>query len=335
MAQIAKSMHIVSFDIGATKTAFAVMNFEGTFLERPTVLEPTPQDYKTAMGHFRDALNDLYSRYDIRFIAGGAPGLDGNSGQFVRKLSNLPLWGGHSLKGGLESVVNDILRKTNGRYPMLTIRSDSYMAAAGASLAKLAETEDPRSIFPLLSIIQGTGNAAEESEQNGNGFRIYVNPNGKNREAGHNQFSGTAPNSDDIVCGHCPRPNCAETYLGGKHMKKRYGFEPRYVTPEMKGNVADNLAKFVATTKWQYEPRTVLLLGGIPNHWEGYVELVRRRFPNYQQNDGPMPEIEPSALGNNAALIGAWAETRRVFEGVWPKFDLRKYIEAQAVLYKN
>ena len=148
MAQIAKSMHIVSFDIGATKTAFAVMNFEGTFLERPTVLEPTPQDYKTAMGHFRDALNDLYSRYDIRFIAGGAPGLDGNSGQFVRKLSNLPLWGGHSLKGGLESVVNDILRKTMEDTPCLLLGATATWQQLGLHWQNLQKPKTQAPFFP-------------------------------------------------------------------------------------------------------------------------------------------------------------------------------------------
>lgn len=85
-------MHIISFDIGATKIATTVIDLEGRFLEHPTILEPTPQDYQEAMVHFRATLHDLYSRYKIDFIAGGAPALHGNSGQFIRNPSNLPLW---------------------------------------------------------------------------------------------------------------------------------------------------------------------------------------------------------------------------------------------------
>jgi len=328
-------MYIVSFDIGATKIATAVMDFDGRFLERPIILEPTPQDYQEAMGYFRATLNDLYRRYDIRFIAGGAPGLDVNSGEFVRNPSNLPMWGKHSLKGSLESIVRDILRKTNGRYPIMTIKSDSYMAAAGASLSKLAQSQDTPIIFPILSVIQGTGIAVEESIRTDRGFEIYVRPDGKNRGAGHMPFSGIAQNKADIACGHCPKPNCVETWLGGKHMKERYGAEPRFATPEMKDNVAYNQAKYIATSKWPYDPRTVLLVGGIPNRWVGFVQIIKKYLEPYYQQNGQMPTIETSVLGNNAALVGAWAVDRRIFVGRWPKFDLRRYIENQAVLYRN
>ena len=91
-------MHIISFDIGATKTAIAVMDFEGRFLERPAILEPTPQDYQEAIGQFRAVLSDLYDHYDIKCIAGGAPGLDGNSGQFVRNPSIFLCGGGIALQ---------------------------------------------------------------------------------------------------------------------------------------------------------------------------------------------------------------------------------------------
>ena len=60
--------YVFAFDIGATKTAVAIMDFEGRFPERPIVIEPTPQDYQEAMGRFRIILEGVYSSYDIKFM---------------------------------------------------------------------------------------------------------------------------------------------------------------------------------------------------------------------------------------------------------------------------
>ncbi|HLC60322.1 MAG TPA: ROK family protein [Candidatus Nanoarchaeia archaeon] len=322
-------MHSVFvFDIGATKIATAVMDYEGNFLEPVRILQPTPQDPGGAVRYFHETLEHSLNDLNIKAISGGAPALEaGGNGHFMANPSNLPHWGGISLKGKLENIVLSIIRSNGGRYPRIIIESDAYMAAIGATLEKIAEKELEDAIFPLLYVTISTGFGAETSVKSAKGFEIYLNPNGKNREAGHHSFNGRAPNLASISCGHCKEPNCVETWISGKHFKARYGVEPwesDYIVQDL---VADNTAKALSEMNFEHEPRLIVLGGGISNNWgtkflDMVTDHVKYRFKIIGR---AIPEVESSVLGSNVNLVGAWALERKLYKGSWPKTDLRNY----------
>ena len=329
-------MHIVSFDIGATNTRIAVLDLEGRIIERREErTKPTPNE---AMPFFRQTLGGFYNNpdYHITYVAGGAPAVVGGigNGYFIDKPSNMPGWANFRLRESIDSIVADIIRKIPGSgHPFVIVENDANAGAVGAAITK----NNARGNFPLLYCAIGTGFGGKMVFWDKTEFELYRDPDGKNMELGHQRFSGRAVNMEQINCGHCPYPDCAETLLGGKFMKKRYGFNAEEMPFFAQEMVADNLTNFLSRAKLLFNPATIVLGGGVANGWGShFVDRVNFYFSDYcRQQNKPQPRTELSQLGADTNLIGAWAVAIKTLTGHWPYFDLKKYLENQAVLYKN
>lgn len=317
-------MEVVAVDIGGTKTAMCVVHETGDILlETRKTVTPTPKNPQDALKVLTDYIVGSWRQYDIRAVGIGAPGLVGgqNGGYFLPKVSNLPEWSNLHLRNSLEAMLADA---TGEKIP-LSIESDVYPATVAELLARidLLRNRISDELFPFFYLTISTGVGGEQAIRNGTGWKIYRNETGA-LEVGHAQFHGIAPNMAPIVCG-CRKTDCAETWLGGNHMKRRYGLEPEDATPEMISGVAQNLAGFLYQNQFTRDSTVIVVGGKIANEWgrppHHFIDEARHSMGIlFSQSGHPVPSLEASRLGDDVGIVGGWAIAMKQLTGKWPEY---------------
>ena len=311
----------VGVDVGGTKIAAGVVDDTGRIVEKLRKASPTT-DELSLLKAIRELVGELRTRHDITAVGVGAPGFIGADRRTVLFTPNLP-WRDEPLAELLERVLD---------LPVL-IENDAN-AAAWAEYVFGAGQGIPDQL--LLTLGTGVGGGLVL------GGEIYRGGHGVAAEVGHLTVV-----RDGIPCG-CGRHGCLEQYASGSALVREArsaaatGRAPglleaaggnvtqvtgamvteqaRAGTPEaveLFEEMGEALAVGIGSLIAVLDPSLVLLGGGVSE--AGDLILAPTTAALDRELTGgmhrPGPEVRLAALGNDAGLIGAADEARRLVDG--------------------
>jgi len=319
-------MAVIAVDIGGTKMDLSVVHENGQIIPDTRLrINPTPGNPNHALDFLMDYILTYFRQYDIRAAGIGACGMIGGDtgGYFLPKVSNLPNWGNFKLRKNLETL----LEGSTGAKTPLSMESDVYSATAAELLARKSPAgadKNPAGLLPFFYLTVSTGVGGEQAISDGDDWKIHRNFLGF-AGVGHTQFRGIAINTEPLACG-CGEIDCAETYLGGSRMLKRYGLKPEEATPEMIDMVAQNLGELLYQNELSRDSKIIVVGGRIANEWnKKFYFLDKAKFyadTLFRQEWWlPAPTIEASALGEDVGIVGGWAIAMRKITGKWPEYQ--------------
>ena len=310
----------VGVDVGGTKIAAGVVDDTGRIVEKLRKASPTT-DELSLLKAIRELVGELRTRHDITAVGVGAPGFIGADRRTVLFTPNLP-WRDEPLAEMLERVLE---------LPVL-VENDAN-AAAWAEYVFGAGQGVPDQL--LLTLGTGVGGGLVL------GGEIYRGGHGVAAEVGHLTVV-----RDGIPCG-CGRHGCLEQYASGSALVREArsaaatGRAPalleaaggnatavtgamvteqaRAGTPEaveLFEEMGEALAVGIGSLIAVLDPSLVLLGGGVSE--AGDLILAPTTAALDRELTGgrhrPGPEVRLAALGNDAGLIGAADEARRLVD---------------------
>jgi glucokinase len=310
----------VGVDVGGTKIAAGVVDEAGTIIEKLRKASPTT-DELSLLKAIRELVGELRTRHEITAVGVGAPGFIGADRRSVLFTPNLP-WRDEPLAELLERVL---------QLPVL-VENDAN-AAAWAEHVFGAGQGVPDQL--LLTLGTGVGGGLVL------GGEVYRGGHGVAAEVGHLTVV-----RDGIPC-PCGRHGCLEQYASGSALVREArsaaatghapvllaaaGGNPAMITGamvteqahagtpeavELFAEMAEALAVGIGSLVAVLDPSLVLLGGGVSE--AGDLILVPTTAALDRELTGgthrPGPEVRLAALGNDAGLIGAADEARRMVD---------------------
>ncbi|MDP2933133.1 MAG: ROK family protein [bacterium] len=270
------------FDIGATKTRFAV-SADGRNL-RSLRIVPTPQKFDAAMKVFDLTIQGIVSGR-LSAAAGGVPGPADYKQGIMLKTPNLPAWKGKPLKKTLEKIFN----------AKVYLENDALMSALGE-----ANYGAGKGYRKVLYVTVSTGVNAKLivdgkiSELSGSGV-------------GHQIIDASGPK-----CPHCGVRGTWESYVSGAALRRRYGKAPRDILDK---KIWDEEAKWlalgIANSIRHWSPQIVVMGGGIALSGKVSLVSVNSYLKQFMRTFPAVPQVKKAILGDLGGLRGALAYLRQ------------------------
>jgi glucokinase len=310
----------VGVDVGGTKIAAGVVDRTGRIVEKLRKASPTTDEF-SLLKAIRELVGELRTRHEITAVGVGAPGFVGADRRTVLFTPNLP-WRDEPLAELLQRVLE---------LPVL-VENDAN-AAAWAEFVFGAGRGIPDQL--LLTLGTGVGGGLILDGE------VYRGGHGVAAEVGHLTVV-----RDGIPC-PCGRHGCLEQYASGSALVREAraaaasGRAPTLLeaaggnvlqvtgamvtehahrgTPEaveLFEEMGEALAVGIGSLIAVLDPSLVLLGGGVSE--AGDLILAPTTAALDRELTGgthrPGPEVRLAALGNDAGLIGAADEARRLVD---------------------
>lgn len=259
-------MTVLVFDIGATKTRFALSS-NGVQLGEPHIIPTDPS--AEGINNIVAEMKRFATGHDLQQIGGGIAGTSDTEKGVVLESPNLPNW---------QNVpVGELIQKAFGIWPV--IENDTAVVGLGEALL---HGSDGISVYVTVS----TGV---------NGARIVdgrIDRGAYNFEAGR-ALIPTAGGQSSL-----------EEAIGGRALQERYGRLPREIdSPELWKREAEYLAEGLYNMMLMWSPQRFILGGSmmrdIPmEHVVVKLHALPRVYPEW-------PEVLAAQLGDLGGLYGA------------------------------
>ncbi|MCD6385133.1 putative N-acetylmannosamine-6-phosphate 2-epimerase [Candidatus Sumerlaeota bacterium] len=302
------SKFAIVVDIGGTKTAIALMAYDGSISQLQ--LYPTPTQKPNQLIEFlREAIRDILNQYEDSAITGigiSTGGIvDPHSGTILHATPLLPGWMG--------TPVVDILQR-EFQLPV-RVDNDGNMGAIGEYLYGAAKGSDP---LVFIAIGTGIGGGAIIDGQ------LLKGKQGGALNLGHIQVE-----KDGIPC-NCGGRGCLEAYSSGRAIEQAYidkkgdlstdsnlmeitaqAIFQRCANGEsMARKVIDRalsyLARGISILIELFDPEAIVLGGGVSESLGEYLDELRTKV-SCAHRLFSSENITLSTLGQKANLIGAGA----------------------------
>lgn len=284
-----------ALEAGGTKMVLAVMDGEGTELQRKVIPTRTPEETMPEMLSF-------FSGEDLAALGVGCFGpLDLNpASPTYGSITRTPklAWRNYPILRAFEQALS------------IPVALDTDVNGAALAEAKLGAA---RGLSSCLYLTVGTGI--------GGGLIVGGEPvHGlMHPEIGHLLLT---PEPDDPApVGFCPyHPHCAEGLASGPAIEKRWGVSARELPEDHPAWAleAAYLAQVCADAMLAFSPEKIILGGGVM-HQSFLFPMIREKTVRLLNGYIPVPAVEagltdyivPTGLGDQSGILGAWLLARQ------------------------
>ena len=284
-----------ALEAGGTKMVLAVMDGEGTELQRKVIPTRTPEETMPEMLSF-------FSGENLAALGVGCFGpLDLNpASPTYGSITRTPklAWRDYPILRAFEQALS------------IPVALDTDVNGAALAEAKLGAA---RGLSSCLYLTVGTGI--------GGGLIVGGEPvHGlMHPEIGHLLLT---PEPDDPApAGFCPyHPHCAEGLASGPAIEKRWGVSARELPEDHPAWAleASYLAQVCADAMLAFSPEKIILGGGVM-HQSFLFPMIREKTVRLLNGYIPVPAVEagltdyivPTGLGDQSGILGAWLLARQ------------------------
>ena len=280
--------HVLAFDVGGTKTAWALVDDQGAIIEDGRFPTPTEPEM------FISTLSKLIAEHPCKSIGIGVAGIVKNS-QELGILTNLPKLSG--LKLGA------LLRESGS--PLVVVENDARCALIG-EVWKGSLHDAENALF--LTIGTGIGGAVLRRGV------VLPYPQDITKE-----ISRTTVDPDD----HFPSPTgpgTVEALLGGRSLEQRFGIPMDELAAEGKAGGEEALEVWAMISQYFYNS-----LGVLQSIWNTKQVIIGGKgaadLTLYIGNFTPPCPVLAAQLGEQAGLVGAARLALDLFEDAQKAWD--------------
>lgn len=286
---------ILGIDIGGTKTAVGVFDYDGELLASDSSLNPKTENAEEVWTTVTDLIDKVSSPYvdDIVVCGVGAAGPMTAKGKTLSP-ANLPAGNEFPFREKLE----DHIKKP------AYVENDCKALALGEGWKGAAQGQ---SHYMSMVVSTGIGGGLVLDDRLLHGHEM---------QAGHIGHISIDPINGDLCgCGSC---GCLETFASGPSLYKRFGIRPEEATEEMKIYCADMVAQAVATCASLLDIRLVTVGGSVAiGFGDVFYNRVQSRYDEIQQLEFARGlKIVPTGLGPLGGLVSAARVRKLGYRGV-------------------
>lgn len=285
---------ILGIDIGGTKTAVGVFDYDGELLSSDSVLNPKTKDAEEVWKSMTDLIDKVSAPYmDNIVVCGvGAAGPMTAKGKTITP-ANIESWDRFPLRERLEQHI---------KRPAF-IEDDCKALALGEGWKGAAQDQ---SHYMSMVVSTGVGGGLVLD-----GRLLH----GSELQAGHIGHMILEPGGE--LCG-CGNRGCLESIASGPALKRKFGIAPEEATLEMKHFCAEKIAQSIEMVASLLDIRLVTIGGSVAL---GFGEEF---FSHAQKTYDEMTQVEfarglkiiPSGLGKSGGLISAARVGKLGYRGV-------------------
>lgn len=285
---------ILGIDVGGTKTAVGVFEYDGELLACDSSLNPKTKDADEVWQSMTDLIDKVSAPYmdDIVVCGVGTAGPMTAKGKTLSP-ANIEAWDQFPFREKLE----DHIKKP------AYVENDCKALALGEGWKGAAQGQEH-----YISMVVSTGV--------GGGIVLDGRLlHGHEMQAGHIGHIILDPKGE--VCG-CGNRGCLETIASGPALKRTFGIDPENATLEMKQYCAEKIAQAVEIVTTLLDIRHVTIGGSVAlgfgddffNHAQKtYDEIAQLEFAKGLK-------IVPTGLGKNGGLISAARVGKLGYRGI-------------------
>lgn len=285
---------LLGIDMGGTKTAVGVFDYDGELLASEIVLNPKTQDAEVIWSHVTDLIDKVSSPYtdDIVVCGVGAAGPMTAKGKTISP-ANLPAWDRFPFRQRLEEHI---------KKPAY-VENDCKALALGEGWRGAA---------------QGQKNYMSMAVSTGIGGGIVLDGrllHGNEMQAGHIGHMVMEP--DGRQCG-CGGRGCLEAMASGPSLQAIFGIPPEEATDEMKLYCANLVGQAISGATCLLDIRLVTIGGSVAlGFGDFFFDAIQKRVDELTQLEFARGiKVVPSGLGKNGGLISAARVGKLGYRGV-------------------
>lgn len=270
----------IGMDIGGTKIIVAAADEQGKILNK--VRSETPYNFEDGIVLLKNMIKEVSTGKKIKAIGASIGGpLDWKNG-IVSPLHQ-PEWRNIPLKKIFEDEFD---------CPFY-VDVDTNIAALGEWIARNGTPK--RLLYLTISTGMGGGFVVDG--------KIYRGADGEHPEIGHQSIKWSG-NFEKIIC-ECGAEDCLEELVSGNGIKRLYKKPAEALTDDEWMEIGFNLGQGLRNLSLIYTPDLIAIGGGVA--FGGGEKLLKpaREIMNKSLKIVPIPKVELSIIGYEAALIGA------------------------------
>ena len=285
---------ILGIDMGGTKTAAGIFEYDGELLSKEVLINPKTDDAEEVWNGITDLIDKVSAPYiDEIIVCGvGAAGPGEPKGKSLSP-ANLPAWKKFPLRERLEAHIG----KT------AYIEDDCKALAMGEGW-KGSAVGKHNYISMVVSTGIGGGIVLDGKLLHGHGMmaghvgHIIINPNGP-------------------LCG-CGQFGCIEAHASGPALLRKFGIAPEKATLEMKEYCADMIAHLICIVTATLDINWVTIGGSVAlGFGDVFFNRAQETYDKMMQMDfGKGLKIVPSGLGIDGGLISAARVGKLGYRGI-------------------
>ena len=270
----------IGLDIGGTKFMVAAADPEGKILRK--TLAETPIDLQEGIDLLKKMAREVAEGKEIIGIGASIGGpLNWKSG--VVSPLHQPKWRNIPLKQIMEDEF---------KCPFY-VDNDAIVASLGEWKAREGAFE--KILYMTISTGVGGGFIVDG--------KIYRGMKGEHPEVGHQEIKWKCP-AQTVTC-ECGADNCLEELISGSGIKRIYGKPAEKLSDEEWQEVGYNLGQGLRNIAAIYAPDLIALGGGVATGAGEKLLGPARKVMETHLKIVPIPKVELSNLGYDAALIGS------------------------------
>ncbi len=285
---------ILGIDIGGTKTAVGVFDYDGELLAWDSSLNPQTDDADKVWRSMTDLIDKVTAPYMDSIVVCGV----GTAGPMTAKgktitPANIHAWVEFPLRAKLEEHI---------RKPAY-VENDCKALALGEGWKGAAQNQNH-----YMSMVVSTGI--------GGGIVLDGRLlHGGEMQAGHIGHMVIEPNGPTCGCGN---RGCLEALASGRNLEKIFGISPKDGTPEMIEYCADKVAQGIEIAAALLDIRHVTIGGsvalGFGDPFFSRVQETYDKISNLEFTRGL--KIVPTGLGAQGGLISAARVGKLGYRGI-------------------
>lgn len=296
---------VIGIDLGGTKINGGIVNEDGKILKKIRAGTKSESGKKKVLEEIANVIRQLKRDEEVLGIGIGTPGfIDTKKGQVLYHGGNIEDWAGVNLKDEIGRYFKNI--------PVF-VENDANVAAICEGWVGAGKNFNS---FIMLTLGTGVGGAIWNKDMG-----IWHGNNYQGAELGHSILY-----SKGRVCG-CGQEGCVEKYVSGTGIEINYTeitgknltakeIFKRYDDPNCKRAIekfSKDLATFITTVKNIFDPRGLIIGGGVINSKEMWWDKVLEDYKKNCNSPEGM-EVLPAKYLNDAGMIGA---AKLVFDGIY------------------
>lgn len=285
---------ILGIDMGGTKTAAGVFDYDGELLAKEISLNPITMDAEEVWQSITDLIDKVSAPYtdEIVVCGVGAAGPGEAKGKTLSP-ANLPAWNMFPFRERLEGHI---------KKPAY-VENDCKALALGEGWKGAAQGQ---SHYMSMVVSTGVGGGIVVD-----GHLLH----GNEMMAGH--IGHTLIDPSGPVCG-CGGHGCLESLISGPSLFRKFGIAPEVATLEMKHYCADMLAQAIVSATALLDIRMVTVGGSVAlGFGDVFFDRAQETYDKYMQLAfGKGLKIVPSGLGADGGLVSAARVGKLGYRGV-------------------
>lgn len=287
----------IGIDLGGTSINGGIVNKDGKILKKIEAETGKDLGSNEVIKRVSKVIEELSSYDDIIGVAVGSPGfIDVDKGIVLSHGGNIANWAGTNIR--------EELKKEFPNYHIY-VENDANLAAV---CEKWVGAAKDLSNFIMLTIGTGLGGAIYLDN-----LGIWHGENYQGAELGH---AILYPGGKRCTCGQL---GCAERYISGTAIEERYYertgkwekakelfqlYNRQELPKDIIDKFSEDLAIYIQTLKNIFDPRAIIIGGGVINSKEYWWDNMIKFYNEYTNNPYGM-EILPAKFLNDAGIIGA------------------------------